>query len=319
MGKREYKDTVFVHLFSQCKDAIVNFTSLFSTLCALLKMDFKADVEDFEVLTLDSSLYSGLHTDVLYHIKQKLLVFVEHQSTYNPNMPLRFLEYAVEVLKTFSYKITKYGSKALEISNMIFVVLYNGKKKIKDMEVSYLSSLMKEKVGIDVGIEVKVTTFNINLGHNKQLLDECPILKEYCLFVNEVRKELVKDKKNGFDVAVDNCIQKGILKDYLTENRRIVMGMFFNQFDMETELEVVREESYDEGIAVGIEQGIERGIEQGIERGIERGIEQGIEKGIEKGRMEGILSTAKNLLRMGFPIEDVVKATGITKEELARL
>ena len=54
---------------------------------------------------------------------------MEHQSTYSPNMPLRFLEYVVEVLKTFSYKVTKYGSKPLEVANMLFIVLYNGKKK----------------------------------------------------------------------------------------------------------------------------------------------------------------------------------------------
>ena len=54
---------------------------------------------------------------------------MEHQSTYSMNMPLRFLDYAVEVLKTFSYKVAKYGSKPLEVPNMLFIVLYNGKKK----------------------------------------------------------------------------------------------------------------------------------------------------------------------------------------------
>ena len=284
MGKREYKDSVFVHLFSKTKDAITNFASFFDALSAFLKMGFHAEVADFEVITLDSSLYSGLRTDVLYHVKNRLLVFVEHQSTYNPNMPLRFLEYAVEVLKTFPYKVTKYGSKALEISNMIFIVLYNGKKKIKDVEVSYLSDLIKDRCGLDVGVEVKVTTLNINIGHNKEFLEKCPVLNEYVLFVSEAERQIAKDKEKGFDIAVDNCIQRGILKDYLIENRRIVMGMFFSQFDMDTELEVVREESYEEGR--------------------------------EEGREEGILATAKNFLSLGVPIESIIKATGLSEQEI---
>lgn len=109
-------------------------------------------------------------------------MFVEHQSTYNPNMPLRFLEYAVEVLKTFSYKVTKYGSKPLEVPNMLFIVLYNCKKKMKDVEESYLSSLIKKRCGFDIGIEVKVTMFNINIGHNEVLLKSGPVLNLYCLW-----------------------------------------------------------------------------------------------------------------------------------------
>ena len=64
------------------------------------------------------------------------------------------------------------------------------------------------------------------------------------------------------------------------------MSMFFSQFDMDTELEVVREESYDEGR--------------------------------EDGREEGILTTAKNFLRMGIPIDDVIKATGLPRGELEK-
>ena len=316
MGKREYKDTVFVHLFSQCNGAFQNFASLFRALCALLHVDFEPTaIEDFEVMTLDSSLYSGLRTDVVYHVKNKLLVFVEHQSTYNPNMPLRFLEYAVEVLKKLSYKITKYGSKPLSISNLCFIVLYNGKKKMKDVEVSCLSDLMKNKFEADVGLEVKVTTFNINVGHNEELLNRCPVLKEYVLFVDEAERQLAFDKRKGFDIAVDACIRRGILKDYLQENRRIVMGMFFSQFDMDTELQVVREESYDEGWTTGIERGREEGITEGIEKGIERGRAEGREEGERKGR----INTARNFLNMGIPIEDVMMGTGLTREEIEEL
>ena len=51
----------------------------------------------------------------------------------------------------------------------------------------------------------------------------------------------------------------------------------------------------------------------------EKGIEEGIEKGIEKGRYEGILQTAKNLLKMGLSISEIMKATGLSEEEVGKL
>ena len=55
------------------------------------------------------------------------------------------------------------------------------------------------------------------------------------------------------------------------------------------------------------------------EKAMAKGFEKGIEKGIEKGRKEGIINTAKNLITMNIPIENIAKATGLTQEEIAKL
>ena len=77
------------------------------------------------------------------------------------------------------------------------------------------------------------------------------------------------------------------------------MGMFFSQFDMDTELAVVREESYDEGRI--------------------EGREEGREEGRMEGERKGIINTARNFLKLGIPIEDVIKATGLSKVGIANL
>lgn len=46
---------------------------------------------------------------------------------------------------------------------------------------------------------------------------------------------------------------------------------------------------------------------------------KGLEKGLEKGRAEGRAEVAKNLISMGMPIEDVMKVTGLTAEEIDRI
>ena len=55
-----------MHLFSQDTGAIAHFSALFGALSGLWKVSFGAELDDFEVITLDSSLYSGLRTDVVY-------------------------------------------------------------------------------------------------------------------------------------------------------------------------------------------------------------------------------------------------------------
>jgi predicted transposase/invertase (TIGR01784 family) len=63
----------------------------------------------------------------------------------------------------------------------------------------------------------------------------------------------------------------------------------------------------------------EKWIEQGIEQGIERGIEQGIERGIERGEERAKLLIARNLVNMGWGIEDVAKATELDIPKLEGL
>ena len=287
MRKREYKDTVFVDLFFHCEDAIKNFASLLKALCAFLKLEFRFELCELTPISLENSLYSGRRTDVLYDVGNKLLVFIEHQSTINPNMPLRFLEYFIEVLKKFPYERTKYGSTPLEIRDVIFINLYNGKEKTDNVYISYFSDLIKNRLIKDFSIEVKVFNININHPHNKELLDMCLILKDYVLFVLEAEKHLLLDRKTGLDIAIDYCIKNGILAEYLEENRRGVMGLFLGEYDQNIALEVAREESYD--------------------------------KGRLEGRLEGMKSTAKNFLSLGVPIEKVAKATGLSKKEIEGL
>ena len=47
--------------------------------------------------------------------------------------------------------------------------------------------------------------------------------------------------------------------------------------------------------------------------------EEGIEKGIEQGAKEREKSIAKNLLNIGIPIKDVIKATGLSRKQIKSL
>ena len=48
--------------------------------------------EDIEITTIDDCIYMGMKNDVSFIIDSEISLY-EHQSTYNPNMPVRILMY----------------------------------------------------------------------------------------------------------------------------------------------------------------------------------------------------------------------------------
>jgi predicted transposase/invertase (TIGR01784 family) len=64
---------------------------------------------------------------------------------------------------------------------------------------------------------------------------------------------------------------------------------------------------------------VEYAKELAAKEAYETGVAKGKEVGIAEGIAEGIKQTAKNFLKMGIPVADVVKATGLSEEQLLAL
>jgi len=62
-----------------------------------------------------------------------------------------------------------------------------------------------------------------------------------------------------------------------------------------------------------------RGMEKGMEKGIVQGMEKGIVQGMEKGEEQATFRIAKNFKDSKVDIEVIVKATGLTKEQVEAL
>jgi predicted transposase/invertase (TIGR01784 family) len=52
-------------------------------------------------------------------------------------------------------------------------------------------------------------------------------------------------------------------------------------------------------------------IEKGFLQGRETGLKEGLEQGLEQGREEALASVARNMLKRGMSVEDIVEATGL--------
>ncbi len=66
-------------------------------------------------------------------------------------------------------------------------------------------------------------------------------------------------------------------------------------------------------------KGREEGRAEGLAEGLEKGLAEGMEKGMEKGRKEQALDMARQMIADNMPIEQILKYTHLSKEDILRL
>ena len=248
---RNYKDTVFRMLFSDRK----NLLSLYNAISGA----HYDNPEMLEIVTLENAIYMGMKNDLAFIIDTDLFLY-EHQSTYNPNMPLRDLFYISSEYQKLVDKKSLYSSILQTIPAPQFIVFYNGTEKRKDSWVNHLSEAFENLPG-NPKLELEVLTININEGHNEELMEHCQTLKEYAKYVNCVRKYARELELNeAVKLAVDECIRNNILSEFLRANKSEVISMSIFEYDKEEEERKLRKAEYEAGVADGFNNGFNDGI-----------------------------------------------------------
>jgi len=251
---RNYKDRIFRMVFREKKALLALYNAMNET-------DYENE-DDLKVTTLESALYLEMKNDVSFVLYDELLLY-EHQSTKNPNLPLRNLFYVSDVYSELTKDLFLYGSVPVQIPEPKFVVFYNGLENMQEREVLKLSSLYAKKAE-HISLELETLVLNVNVGYNKILMERCRQLSDYAQFVSEVRKRLSKKipLSEAVNEAVEDCIQRGILAEFLSKNRAEVIKVSIYEYDEEKVKRMFKEEC----MKLGMEQGKQIGIEQGIEQ-----------------------------------------------------
>ena len=245
VANRKFKDTVFRMLFSD-KEALLSLynavnNSHYTDSCAL------------EIVTLENAIYMGMKNDLAFILDMNLYLY-EHQSTMNPNIPLRDLFYIAAEYQKLVDKKSLYSSALQKIPNPHFIVFYNGSTPIDDCYTSRLSDAFYH-VTDNPSLELIVTTFNVNAGHNTKLMSHCQILKEYSIYVAKVRsftEQMPLD--DAVQKAVTECIQENILADFLRKNQAEVIAMSIFEYDKVEEEKKLRKAEFDAGVEQGLKQ-----------------------------------------------------------------
>jgi hypothetical protein len=202
-------------------------------------------------------------------------------------MPLRLLMYIARVYEKIIDHRKTYQTKLEKIPRPEFIVLYNGNAPYPDHKVLRLSSAFKDAEDLklanenaELPLELVMRIYNINKGHNEEILKKSEVLDNYSFFVDKIREY----QKMGFELAkavpnaIKYCIDNNKLRDFFETHGSEVRNMLMTEYNEEEHMEVVREEA--------------------------------LEEGIERGKM----ATARNALAKGLPVETVQEITGLDME-----
>ena len=247
--KREHKDSLFVDLFYQDETAKKNLLSLYN---ALHDTNYK-DETIIRKVKIDDVLYKNFKNDISCEVNGLVLVFGEHQSTINRNMPLRCLMYVGRAYEQLVDSKARYRTTLVKIATPEFYVFYNGEKEQPLEQVLSLSDAFMNPAG-ENSVELKVKVININSDKAHGILDKCGILKEYSQFISTVRK--YSEEEGAIKKAIKECIEKGILADYLKRKGSEVENMLIAEYSYEEDMQVKQEEARQEGIWQGRREGI---------------------------------------------------------------
>ena len=246
----QYKDRLFNFLFGSEENKEWTL-SLYNA----VNGSHYTDPSMIKITTIREVMYLGMHNDVSFLISNEMNLY-EQQSTYNPNMPVRLLQYAGNLYERYfkENSLNKYGGRLLQLPVPKLVVFYNGKKEQPDEMILKLSDSFPE--GSDADIEVKVRMLNVNVGRNTLLLDACKPLGEYSWLVDEIRRNNTTNDEDGMSSAIDRAISDTpdsfVIKSFLELHRTEVKGMLLTEYNEAEAMELFREEGRAEGRAEGI-------------------------------------------------------------------
>ena len=261
---RVYKSRIFTMIF-QDKEKLLELYN------AISGKNY-TDPELLEINTLENAIYMNMQNDLSFLIDARLSLY-EHQSTVNPNLPLRFLWYISKLYMGMTRKRNIYGTEKVKIPEPQFVVFYNGVEEQPERKVLRLSDLYQTRTeGIEAdlgrGLELEAVMFNVNRSHNRTLMEACKTLKDYAEYVYRVRQYAEETTlEEAVERAITECIREGILKDFLEKNRAEAKSVSIFEYDEEEHMRQEREQFWNKGIREGLKIGRVQLIQKKLEKG----------------------------------------------------
>ncbi len=243
---RKYKDSVFTALFGS-KETLLELYKV------LHPEDTEVTTDDIEEIALENVLLIRRYNDAAMGVRDKLIILSEHQSTINPNMPVRILlyiagEYEKIIKRNGDYK-SLYSSKLITLPAPEFYVVYTGNNECVDY--MHLTDAFPE--------EYRNSSFlNLDIKVIKDE-DKNNILGGYIAFVKKAEK-LKRTQGYTFTKALKEavawCREENILAGFMEERSEEMMELMLEEWNIEDAIKYNREEGREEGIEEGMKKGM---------------------------------------------------------------
>ena len=295
--KYAIKDSVFTLLFSEIENIRKLYQSLHDDADSYLD-------EDFKIVTLENAIINGQYNDLGFTVKDRLIILVEAQSTFNPNMGVRLLMYIAKSYHDYivENKLNIFGERLIKLPMPEFIVVYSGTAR-QDVNEIRLSDCFEAGTTTNIELIVKVIKKdNVKSGILQEYLSFCDMYN-----INVRDKKTAAERLSGLRQVIRECIKNGILREFFKKHQKEVEDMMMTVIPPEQALEFIKLDEYN------------KGVEEGEARGEARGVEIGEARGIEQGKRATSLNFARNMLKNNYSIESIMEITGLSREEIERL
>ena len=294
---RKHKDSLFVDYFSKDRDWKQHFLSLYN---ALHGTNLQVSDTQLERVNLEQVLYKSYYNDIAVLVDGQFILMIEHQSTINPNMPLRLLEYVARIYGNIVDSKAKFSRHLVPLAKPEFIVFYTGDQELPPESYLYLSDAFPNQApNSDLTLELKVKLCTIKSETPSPVVHSCTDLEQYVQFLKLVEEARAAGHKHLLKWTIQEAVRRNILKDYLERKGGEVLSILMTEYDYATDMAVLKEESYEDGR--------------------EEGISIGLATGREEGAYQNKLETARNLLSEGLAPQMVARCTDLPLETVLEL
>ena len=282
-ARRSGKDTVFSDLFRDLRNSC--------ELARAVHPELSINESDIKILSLHSVLLARPYNDLGLLVKNRLLIFVEAQSTWSPNVLVRILLYLAmtwhDLIRKNKYNV--YGSRKIPLPQPEFYVIYTGSRRNCPQTLSLADEFFPETAAIDLQVHV--------------LTEPTPesIIGQYIRFchVFDQQVKLHGATRQAVEETIRICRDENVLRDYLEERKQEVVTIMMTLFSQEEVMDAYGEDCR--------------------RAGHEEGHREGREEGHREGREEGLESAAMNMLRDSMSIANIMKFTHLPEERILEL
>ena len=294
---RKHKDSLFVDYFSKDRDWKQHFLSLYN---ALHGTNLQVETTSLERVNLEQVLYKSYYNDIAVLVNGQFILLIEYQSTINPNMPLRLLEYVARIYGNIVDSRAKFSRHLVPLAKPEFYVCYTGNQELPPESYLYLSDAFPNQTqNADLTLELKVKVCTIKSETPSPVVHSCHDLEQYVQFLELVEEARAAGHKTPLKWAIQEAVRRNILRDYLERKGGEVLSILMTEYDYATDMAVLKEEAYEDGLFVGREEGISTGREEGA--------------------YQTKLETARRLVIRGFSAEDIADLTGLDLLQIEEL
>ena len=218
--KRNIKDCVFTDLFGNKK-------YLRELYLALHPEDTDVTEDDLTDITIENVLVNDLYNDLGFRVGDRLIILVEAQSTWSPNILIRSLLYLATTYQQYidERNLDVYTSKKVSIPKPELYVIYTGNRKTRPKKLLLSKEFFPD--ASDLALDVKVKMI---YGDN-----EDDILGQYVLFtkVYDEQRNLHGRTHTAIGETIRICKERNVLKEYLESREGEVVTMMMTLFDQE--------------------------------------------------------------------------------------